>query len=128
MFQIKKQKDRFSRLYNDITEDNFKNAVSRRTPNRRIKSNTVQIKETESGFHYELKIPGYIKEDFRFYVSDNDLVVTTEKRSVEKGKHSYCYPSALFKRRFPLPYSVKRDEIKVDYIDEVLHFDLYKSV
>jgi HSP20 family molecular chaperone IbpA len=126
MYQFKKQKDRFSRQFNNIHEDDINNGVPNRMRYGRIKSKDVQIKETDSGFHYELKIPGYIREDFRFYISNNDLVVTTEKGKTEKGKHAYCYPSAYFKKRFPLPHNVNRNEIKVDYMNEVLCFDLYK--
>ena len=82
-----------------------------------------------------MKIPGYIKDDFNFYISRNDLVVTTEKRKGTPinqitnmvSKHSYCYPSAYFKRTFQLPLDIVRDEIIVDYKDEILHFHLYKS-
>ena len=96
----------------------------------------LKIKETDSSFHYELKIPGYIKEDFNFYINSNDhLVVTTEKRNKREtvknvdsrnNKHSYCYASAYFKRRLQLPKNVVRNEISVDYKDEILSFDLFK--
>lgn len=95
----------------------------------------LKIIETDSSFHYELKIPGYIKEDFNFYVSNNDLVLTTErskknevheKDGIKTKRHSYCYASAYFKRTFQLPENVLRNEISVDYKDEILSFDLLK--
>ncbi|GAL65907.1 hypothetical protein JCM19301_3592 [Jejuia pallidilutea] len=48
-----------------------------RYTSKNIKNTNLRIKETESTFHYELKIPGYVKEDFNFYVSQDYLVVTT---------------------------------------------------
>ncbi len=98
-----------------------------------IKSDKKELKthETDLGYHYELKIPGYVKEDFRFFISRNDLVITTEKekKTIETDgtKRSYCYPSALFKMNIPLPKKAIKKEIHVDYIDEVLSFDLLKA-
>ena len=96
----------------------------------------LRIKETDSSFHFELRLPGYIKEDFNFYINNNDcLVVTTEKRNKREAsenvdsrsnKHSYCYASAYFKRRFQLPKNVVRNKISVNYKDEILSFDLFK--
>jgi HSP20 family molecular chaperone IbpA len=96
----------------------------------------VKITEADSSYHFELKIPGYVKSDFNFYISKNDLVVTTEKRVVTETneiegnkvlKHSYCYASAYFKRRFHLPDNIERNKIFVDYKNEILSFDLLKS-
>lgn len=100
------------------------------------KSPKIKITETGSSYHYEMKIPGYIKEDFNFYKSKNDLVITTEKRkeikTYEKGndndsRHSYCYASAYFKISFHLPNNVDCVEIFVDYNNEILSFDLRKT-
>ena len=98
---------------------------------------TITFTETEFSYHYEFEIPGYIKEDFYFYInSSDDLVVTTEKSKTKAvtqtsagkiTKHSYCYASAYFKRKFQLPRNVVRDEISVDYKDEILSFDLFKK-
>ncbi|MBU3822448.1 Hsp20/alpha crystallin family protein [Flavobacteriaceae bacterium XHP0103] len=90
----------------------------------------VKITETDKSYHFELEKHGYIKEDFNFYISKDILVVTSEKRKKNPNKassHSYCYPSAYFKRRFNLPENVVRDKILVDYEDGILSFDLLKS-
>ncbi len=111
------------------TSKDFESSLNRNTSD-------LRIKETEYSFHVELKLPGYIKEDFNFYINSNDhLVVTTEKRykkeafiNIDSGsnKHAYCYASAYFKRRFQLPKNVVKNEITVDYKDEILSFDLFK--
>tara|TARA_R110000868_G_scaffold88797_2_gene247452 strand:+ start:689 stop:1078 length:390 start_codon:yes stop_codon:yes gene_type:complete len=111
------------------TSKDFGSSLNRNTSD-------LRIKETDYSFHFELKLPGYIKEDFNFYINSNDhLVVTTEKRHKKEAsinidsrsnKHSYCYASAYFKRRFQLPKNVVRNEISVDYKDEILSFDLFK--
>lgn len=96
----------------------------------------VQIKETDESYHFELKKPGYIKEDFNFYISKKVLVVTTEKiKDLSEGqigdskafKHSYCYPSAYFKMDFNLPNETNKEEFFYDYKDGILSFDFHKS-
>lgn len=118
-------KERFDNIFN------YDQDFSERT-----NASGVEITETDSSYHFELKIPGYVKSDFNFYISQNDLVVTTEKRLVPEtneieankvSKHSYCYASAYFKRRFHLPDNIARDKIFVDYKNEILSFELLKS-
>jgi HSP20 family molecular chaperone IbpA len=118
------------------TEGTYDDYSNRSLSTQRLNTSDVKITETKSSFHFKLKIPGYIKEDFNFYISNDDLVVTTEKRKIKetynmgndaKHRHSYCYPSAFFKRKFPLPEHIARDEIFVDYKDEVLSFELQKQ-
>lgn len=96
---------------------------------------SIKFKETELGYHYELKIPGYVKEDFYFYLSPPHLIITTGRSegknrlnedSDTKRKHSYCYPSAFFKVYVPLPNKPIKNEVTVNYKNEVLVFDLYK--
>jgi HSP20 family molecular chaperone IbpA len=98
-------------------------------------SSKIKFNETNEGYHFELKKPGYIKEDFNFFISKKGLVVTTEKmknvyenQSIEhkKNKHSYCYPSAYFKMAFHIPNDTDKDEFFYDYKDGILSFDLKK--
>lgn len=130
---VESNKDRVIRNLDYRNNDYMGSAISNRYLDNK-KQSDVKITETESSFHYELKIPGYIKEDFNFYINNKDLVVTTEKKEIKKayseGKkecHSYCYPSALFKRKIELPKKIVKDRIFVDYKDEVLSFDLLKK-
>ncbi|MFY0712684.1 Hsp20/alpha crystallin family protein [Seonamhaeicola sp. NFXS20] len=93
----------------------------------------LRTSETDTTFHYELKIPGYVKEDFVFYIAGSNLVITTDKskinkeNEVEERRHNYCYPSAYFKMKISLPKDIVRDRISVNYINEVLIFDLFKK-
>ncbi|MEP3837641.1 MAG: Hsp20 family protein [Algibacter sp.] len=107
----------------------YKRYFSRTNENPNLK-----VLETDSSFHYELEIPGYVKEDFNFYVSRNNLVVTTDKSNLNhdnkvdgiRKKHAYCYPSAYFKMRIPLPQKLLKKEILVNYKNKILSFDLFK--
>lgn len=117
MLQLKKKEEILARRF-------------RKYLDRSPKNTDLKIRETEAAFHYELKIPGYVKEDFNFYFEEDHLVVTTDKskNNVEAtgSRHSYCYPSAYFKRRIAVPDVIKKDVAMVDYKDEVLSFDLLK--
>ena len=124
-----------------ITDINTKDPYKQSTKQERYKATPrnanltkAKITESDTRYHYELKIPGYIKDDFRFYISGNKLVVTTAKKdNIEESskeiypKHSYCYPSALFKCEFSLPKNVVRNKITMDYKNEVLSFNLFKT-
>ena len=119
-------KDRRDYSNKNTFSDNLKSATNKPSE---------EITETDFSYHYELKIPGYIQDDFNFYIRDNDLVLTTGKiKKVEANenedtkfkKHPYFYPSAYSKRHFRLPNNIIRDEILVDYKDEILSFDLIK--
>ena len=94
----------------------------------------VQASEKIHGNHFEMKIAGYIKDDFNHYIINNKLVVTTERignpnqiTGTKVSKHAYCYPSALFKKTFHLPDDIEKDRIIVDYKDQILSVDLLKS-
>ena len=117
----------------------FRGHLNSNFSNRNLDKSTnpsdTKITETDSSFHFELKIPGYIKEDFNFYLNNDGLVVTTERSKnmealendrIKTKRHSYCYASAFFKRTFQVPVNVLKDEILVDYKDEILSFDLLK--
>ncbi|WP_445955652.1 Hsp20 family protein [Yeosuana sp.] len=135
MSLIKTKKDQFVRDSSYRRREYLNSNISDRDLDKRINKSDVKITETEIGFHYELKKPGYIKADFNFYIDKDDLIVTTEKIQNKKNYnksehkhtgHSYCYPSAYFKRRFQLPRNIVKDKILVDYKDQVLSFDLLK--
>lgn len=98
-------------------------------------SSEVHFTETEDGYHLEVEIVGYVKDDFNFYINNNDLVLTTAKRRKNNStikidsntkKHTYCYPSALFRRAFHLPSDIVKNEIFVDYSNHILSIDLLK--
>ncbi|MBP0902414.1 Hsp20/alpha crystallin family protein [Mariniflexile gromovii] len=96
----------------------------------------VRLTESKEGYHLELEIRGYIKDDFNFYFNnDNDLVLTTGKikennqlKSSDSSstKHNYCYASAFFKKVFRLPFDVVKNKIAFDYKDHILSIDLFK--
>jgi HSP20 family molecular chaperone IbpA len=122
-------------LFGKNSNDGYDNDLDEIDVYKILNTTDFELRETNSSFHFELKLPGYIKEDFSFYISNGDLVVTTRKSKIKEAynmasdkntRHSYCYPSAYFKRRFQLPKNIVRDTILVDYKDGILSFDLLK--
>ncbi len=117
-----------------LTPKQRRSHISKFSLQNKLSKNNLKVQETRTGYHYELKIPGYIREDFNFYVEGNDLVITTDKSktsmaensSDNRKRHHYCYPSAYFKMRIPLPSHIVSNKISVNYVDEVLSFDLFK--
>ena len=79
MSLIKTKKDQFVRDSSYRRREYLNSNISDRDLDKRINKSDVKITETEIGFHYELKKPGYIKADFNFYIDKDDLIVTTEK-------------------------------------------------
>lgn len=98
-------------------------------------TNDIHFTETKNGYHLEMEIMGYIKDDFNCYIKSKDLVLTTAKKQesssntlVEGGitKHNYCYPSAFFEKTFRLPNDVEKNQILIDYKNHILSIDLLK--
>jgi HSP20 family molecular chaperone IbpA len=136
MYSEKKKKKRFLDLTDYKKYQYFKNEFNKVNLKEKSNSSGIQIIETDESYHFELKKPGYIKDDFNFYIYKKVLVVTTEKIKDERGsqigdgtalKHSYCYPSAYFKMELNLPNDSNKDEFFYDYKDGILTFELRKS-
>lgn len=95
------------------------------------KLNCVESSETGKAYHYCLKLPGYILDDFTCYRTDTHLVVTTEKKDqnidAKGNRRNYCYPSALFKIHIPLPEKPISDQFDMKYEEDFLYIDLFKN-
>ncbi|WP_372754980.1 Hsp20/alpha crystallin family protein [Mariniflexile sp.] len=128
----------FPRINNNRIANSTAKLNKSRNYNYRNDSNSsdVRLTETEDGYHLELDIVGYVKDDFNYYVTKNNaLVLTTDRSSVPDAnkktegsttKHKYCYASAFFKKIFRLPYNVSKNNIIVDYKNHILSIDLFK--
>ena len=118
--------------FNSVSEfDKHENSIFSRETN----TSGVHITESKEGYHLELKLPGYVKDDFNFFITaNNDLVLTTERSKATDAtrkvgniiKHSYCYASAFFRKTFHLPNDVVKNEIFIDYKNHILSIDLLK--
>lgn len=91
----------------------------------------ANIKERDQEFDIEIAAPGMEKDDFEVKVENGVLSVRAEKEdtSEEEGERftrkEYSYNS--FSRSFPLPDSVKAEEVDANYDNGVLTIKVPKK-
>jgi HSP20 family protein len=89
---------------------------------------SVNIRETENGFHLELAAPGLVKEDFKVKMENQVLSISVKKENkqeVNEGKYTrkeFSFQS--FDRSFKLPDTVDADKIGAKYENGVLFLEL----
>ena len=135
MYLNTKEKKEFNRVADYKQQSHSNNSLYDYDLCKRIKSSGFHINETKNGYHFELRINGYVKDDFAVYFNENKLIITTksdEKKLNETPnntlqKHSYCYASDFFKKTIQLPKDILKDDICIDYQNHILSFDLLKS-
>jgi HSP20 family protein len=91
----------------------------------------VNIKENETNFELELSVPGRNKEDFKIEVDKDVLTVSTDLKSEEvKKEERYTrreFAFKSFKRVFTLPNTIDAENIKANYENGILSFELPKK-
>jgi len=117
----------FSNLFTDLFEGDpfFRPALERNfLP-------SVNISESEGGYHIELSAPGFSKEEIEINVEDSALTVSgkrEEKREENNKRYSrkeFGYQN--FKRSFTLPDLVNTDQIAAKFENGILILDLPKK-
>lgn len=98
----------------------------------RTSTPAVNVKETETGFHLELAVPGYEKGDFNIDLDHDTLTISSERKNEHEEKEGkftrkeFSYQS--FKRSFTLPEQlIDADGIKAKYENGILKVDLPKK-
>lgn len=102
---------------------------------------SVNIVEEDDGFILNLAAPGYEKEDFKLEIIKDQLIVSAERKTVEKEneelseadkdnvahyvKREFSYQN--FKRSFHLPENIELNTIDASYIDGILNIKLAKK-
>ena len=114
----------FPSIFNDMMEDLRLNNGGTALP-------AVNISETESGFHLDLSIPGFSKEEISISLDENNLIVSGEKNTekVDQNKRftrkEFSYQN--FKRSFTLPENVNEEGIGAKFENGILILDLPKK-
>ena len=135
MNQDKRKKGRFRDVSSLKEDSNFKNGLYKRNSNKSFHAAEINVQETRTGYHIELYIPGYVKDDFNFYKCSSGLLITTERTNENNRnptgnknvfRHSYCYASAYFRKEVPLPENIGIEEFSYEYEDGILSIDLFK--
>ena len=91
----------------------------------------VNIKEAETNFTLALSVPGGNKKDFKIEIDKDILTVSTEvkteevKKEAEYTRREFAFKS--FKRSFTLPNTIDVENIKANYENGILSFELPKK-
>jgi HSP20 family protein len=115
----------FSRDWMDWTSSNFS------TTNTTLPA--VNVIESENEYQIEVAAPGMKKEDFKIDLDNNQLTISSEKKSEKKDekkgnytRKEFSYQS--FQRSFTIPeHEVDGDKISAKYCDGVLCISLPKK-
>jgi HSP20 family protein len=106
-------------------------SIQSRFWNGKWKEPALNIIETDDEFKIELAAPGFSKKDFEVTISEGYLNISAEKKVTKKEemldyrRKEFSYDA--FERSLLIPESVKEEEIKANYKDGILSFDLYKK-
>lgn len=120
-------------LENLIASDFFENTdfFDNRLWNKKLDEPALNIKETDTAFKVELAAPGFAKKDFDVTVDNGCLNISAESsKSKEEKDDDYTrkeFSYNSFEKRLKLPDSVKEEDVKANYKDGVLSFDLLKK-
>ncbi|MCZ2222073.1 MAG: Hsp20/alpha crystallin family protein [Chitinophagales bacterium] len=85
---------------------------------------SVNVHETNEGYHLEINAPGRNKEDFKVNVDNNILTVSFEKKEEKENKEyktirrEFSYQN--FKRSFTLDDKVNAEGIQAKYENGIL--------
>ncbi len=92
---------------------------------------SVNVKEDENEFDFQLAVPGLTKENIDITLEGNELNVKGERREETEdttGKfHRQEFNYSSFQRSFVLPDNVDPENIRADCRDGVLHIHLTKT-
>ncbi|WP_111707695.1 Hsp20/alpha crystallin family protein [Lutibacter citreus] len=109
------------------TDDFFDN----RLLNKEMNAPALNIKETKEAFEVELAAPGFEKKDFDVTIDEGCLKISAESsKSAEEKDDNYTrkeFSYSSFEKKLQLPDSVKEEDVKANYKDGVLRFNLAKK-
>ena len=99
--------------------------------NGRTGEPALNIKETEDHFEIELAAPGFAKEDFEITIDNAYLNISAEKSKEKEEKEEEFtrreFSYNAFERSLLLPENVEEEDIKAEYVDGILRFNLLKK-
>ncbi|MDB9720798.1 Hsp20/alpha crystallin family protein [Winogradskyella sp.] len=99
--------------------------------NTQLNEPALNIKETEKAFEVELAAPGFSKKDFQVTIDEGCLNISAANSHSEEEKEKnytrkeFSYNS--FEKKLQLPESIKEEDVKANYKDGVLRFNLIKK-
>jgi HSP20 family protein len=92
---------------------------------------SVDVSETDAAIVVRAELPGMSQDDIELNLQDNALTLKGEKKQEYKDQQGNyhrtecCFGS--FSRSFPLPATVKQEDIQAKFKDGVLEINLPKA-
>lgn len=87
----------------------------------------TDVIENENDFEVNLSLAGFEKSDFNVKVDNHVLIVSGEKKKLEKKYNVKETSYGKFVRKFSLPKEVMIDEITANYVNGVLLIKIPKD-
>ena len=84
--------------------------------------NPISAHETESGYRYDLELPGLKKDELKVTLTDGVLAVKGQKRLFREGAET----SVEVERSLLVPEDVDPEKIQARYLDGVLTLEIAK--
>ena len=84
--------------------------------------NPISAHETESGYRYDLELPGLKKDELKVTLTDGVLAVKGQKRLFRDGAET----SVEVERSLLVPEDVDPEKIQARYLDGVLTLEIAK--
>lgn len=84
--------------------------------------NPISAHETETGYRYDLELPGLKKDELKVTLTDGVLAVRGQKRLFRDGAET----SAEIERSLLVPEDVDPEKIQARYVDGVLTLEISK--
>ena len=110
----------FDELFNSRTITNSKTFVP-----------AVNISESENGYHVDMAIPSFNKEDVKIKVEKNLLTISGEKKEENIAdskiikRKEFSYKS--FSRSFTLPENIEFEKVEAKYENGILNLNIPKK-
>lgn len=91
----------------------------------------VNISESEAGYHLDMAIPSFTKDDVKIKLEKNLLTISGEKKeestddSKKIKRKEFSYKS--FNRSFTLPDNIDLEKVDAKYENGVLNINIHKK-
>ena len=81
---------------------------------------SANISKEENGYHIDLAVPGYNRDDIGVSIKDGTLTIEAEVAEDSSANYSREFSVKSFKRQWSLPSKIDEEGIKANYKNGVL--------
>lgn len=116
--------DEVDRLFEDFLSGSRRREIASWVP-------AVDVEETENEIIVKAEVPGLKKEDIKVSLTEDNLVISGERKEEKEEKAKNYHRKEIFVGKFyrsiPLPVEVQPDKAKATYENGILKIILPKS-